>query len=99
MNKNILMITLCLLFSITVSAQSKISSNKKTIKPNIFTGIKPPDGYTYTFGSKEEKDASVPSKRNNVIAQIKANQSDSEKVKLLRMELWRLDNATIIEPK
>jgi hypothetical protein len=89
----------CLIFGIKITAQENQSAKSPQGNNDIYTGIKPPDGRAYVYGSKEEKEKSIAGKKSNVIEQIKKNQSDPEKVNLLRMELWRIENGTVAERK
>jgi hypothetical protein len=99
MKKNALIAVACFALCMKVAAQENSAAVKSSKEASIFTGLRPPDGQAYVFSSIQEKEMSVPGKRSNVIEQIKKNQSDPEKVKLLRMELWRIDNAVVAEPK
>jgi hypothetical protein len=101
MKKNVLIAIACFALCMKVAAQENSAAAKtlQETEDSMFTGIRPPGGRAYVFSSVQEKEMSVSGKRNNVIEQIKKNQSDPERIKLLRMELWRIDNAIVVEPK
>jgi len=99
MKKIALIAIACFMLAVKMTAQEKQVLNARQANENIYTGIKPPDGRAYIYGSKEEMEKSISGKKSNVLEQIKKNQSDPERVKLLRMELWRIENGTVAERK
>lgn len=76
------------------NAQDGKASKSKQVE-NIYTSIKPADGQGVVFNTQEELDQKRDFKKNNIIDQIKENSSDTSRVRFLRMELWRFENAVV----
>ena len=80
-------------FSFAQNKSEQINKNSKTV--NIYTSLKPLDGLGYVFSSEEDLKSRVPNKKSGIISQIVKNEKDSLKVKMLREELWRFENAVV----
>lgn len=61
--------------------------------------IKPADASPYVFTTQEELNAKKQDKLNATHDLIEQNKDNPAKVKELRMNLWRLENAVVAEPK
>jgi glucan phosphoethanolaminetransferase (alkaline phosphatase superfamily) len=98
MKKTILLLFACLTVSSAINAQD---SNPKTknASGSIYTALKPIDASPYVFGSQQELNDKQANKKGVVLSEIKANANNPEKVKTLREELWRIENATVITKK
>ena len=94
------MITLfaCIAFAHTSGAQDNEAGGKTITSDKVYTSLKPNDVQPYVFNSKEELSAKFQNKKDGIINLIK-NENDPVKIKLLREELWRLENAIIQEPR
>ncbi len=95
MKKKSLIVATLLTLSMFGVAQNKTVDNKKS-EANIYTSIKPADATPYTFGTQAEMDAKQQNKKGVILSEIKANANKPEKLKTLREELWRVENAVII---
>ena len=95
---SIFIIAFLALSSVSV-AQDRTSATKKATEENIYTSLKPADGQPAVFSSQQEKDAKVQGKKDAVVLMIRENANNPEKVKYLREELWRFENAIVAEPK
>ena len=71
----------------------------KSIQNETYTALKPVDSKPAVFNSQDELNSKMQSKKENMIALIKANESDPIKVKYYREELWRFENAIVQPPK
>jgi hypothetical protein len=94
MKKSLILVAGMLVLSLHGTAQDKKMAN---VNENIYTALKPADQKPYTFGSQAEMDAKRQSKKDAVIAEIKVNSNNPEKVKALREQLWRIENATVLK--
>ena len=96
MKTNFILFFVCILlcsFSFAQNKSEQINKNSKTV--NIYTSLKPLDGLGYVFSSEEDLISRVPNKKSGIISQIVKNEKDSLKVKMLREELWRFENAVV----
>jgi hypothetical protein len=91
--------TIVLMAAMLVSSLHGIAQDNKMagVNENIYTALKPANPHPYVFGSQAEMDAKRQSKKDAVIAEIKANSGNPEKVKALREQLWRIENATVLK--
>jgi hypothetical protein len=94
MKKSLILVAGMLVLSLHGAAQDKKMAN---VNENIYTALKPIHPHPYVFGSQEEMDAKRQSKKDAVIAEIKANSGNPEKVKALREQLWNIENATVLK--
>jgi len=95
MNKiNLLFFALIASFSVA-TAQNNSPGGKKTGNGDIYTSLKPADGQGAVFNTKEELDAKVQDKKDKMILMIRENANDTAKVRQLRYELWRFENAVV----
>jgi hypothetical protein len=62
---------------------------------NILTSIKPADEQPVVFANKMELDQKVDFKIENTKRAILENRNDAVKVRQLREELWRFENAIV----
>ena len=62
---------------------------------DVLTSIKPADGQPAVFANKEELDQKVDFKIENTKRAILENKNDAVKVRQLREELWRFENAIV----
>lgn len=60
--------------------------------------LKPEDATPAKFATKEEMDTSLPKKKANIIEMIESGKYEGERLRILREELWRFENA-IVAPK
>lgn len=93
LKKSLLSLLFMSAFSFANAQDGKASKSK--VVESIYTSIKPADGQGVVFNTQEELDQKRDFKKNNIIDQIKQNSSDTAKVRLLRMELWRFENAVV----
>jgi hypothetical protein len=85
---------------ILLKKNNKAAVNEKKVDNNdIYTGLKPADGLPAVFNSREQLETKVKDKKDNILALIKENAKDPVKVKAYREELWRLENAMVVDPK
>lgn len=63
------------------------------------TALKPADASPATFSTHAELDAKVPEKIEKLKKMIRENEGNEEKLQYLREELWRFENAIVVEPK
>ncbi len=96
MKKTALLFTF-LWFAALLSAQDNSSTSKKISPENIYTSIKPADGQPAVFNTHEELTAKIQDKKDKTILLIKENQTDPAMVKIYREQLWRFENAVVLE--
>jgi len=96
MKKTTLLLFACLTVSTVINAQD---SKTKSTSQSIYTALKPVDAKPYVFGSQQELNDKQANKKGVVLSEIKANENNPEKLKTLREELWRIENATVINKK
>jgi len=63
------------------------------------TSLKPLDESPAVFSSQAEMDEKKSEKIAKMKVMIRENEGDEEKIKQLREELWRFENAIVVEPK
>ena len=90
-----LAITVCLL-SISANAQDASKSNQNG--KDVYTSLKPADATPAVFPTEQEMKEKKAFKMENIKLQIKENLNDTFKVRLLRYELWRFENAVVKTP-
>jgi hypothetical protein len=83
--------------SFAIAQENSASPKKTAVNPDIYTSIRPADGNPAVFHNKQELESKVQFKKDNIIEMIKQNASDTAKVRFLRQELWRFENATVIK--
>jgi hypothetical protein len=87
--------------SVSYFSIAQINSATVSKKPaenpvtDIYTSIKPADGNPVIFSSQEELESKIQSKKDNILGMIRQNASDTAKVRYLRQELWRFENAIV----
>lgn len=87
---------------ISLTGFSQNAAKVKTVKSgteDIFTPLKPADASPAVFSSKQEMDTKLTDKKNSTLDLIRQNKDNPETVKQLREQLWRFENAIVIEPK
>jgi glucan phosphoethanolaminetransferase (alkaline phosphatase superfamily) len=99
MKKTTLLLFACLTVSAAINAQDSKNPKTKNASGSIYTALKPIDASPYVFGSQQELNDKQANKKGVVLSEIKANANNPEKVKTLREELWRIENATVITKK
>jgi hypothetical protein len=82
---------------IGLAQNSHTSSKVAKEEGSIYTSLKPADAQPAVFTTKEELDAKIQDKKNRTLEQIKTHANDPAKVKALREQLWRFENA-IVQP-
>ena len=90
------------LIFMSLSAFSQQNTAVKTdsqVQEEIFTPLKLLDPSPAVFTSKQELELKKPLKINGVKDEIRLNKNNPEMVKQLRQQLWRFENAIVIEPK
>jgi hypothetical protein len=87
-----------MIFSANVSAQENPVKPEITINENL-TPLRPSDGQPYVFATAEEMEEAKARKTQQLKETILANSDNPERVKKLRQELWRLENAVVAEKK
>lgn len=81
-----------------VSHMNVLGQNQNEPQSNIqelMTPLKPADGRTYVFYSQEQLKAAQEKKSESIKQDIRRNHDNSAKVKVLRENLWRLENAVV----
>lgn len=68
---------------------------KETTETTEVTSLKPANASPATFSTKEELDKTVPMKIAKIKEMIKAEKND-ERIKVLREDLWRFENAVVL---
>jgi len=79
----------------SIYAQQSVELHQKS----LLTAIKPVDGNPVVFSNQVELESNVGFKIENVKQLILENQNDAIKVRQLREELWRFENAIVQERK
>lgn len=82
-------------FSQNTAAAQSISTTPEV----LFTPLKPKDGSPVVFSSRQELEQKKPLKINGIKDEIRVNQNNPEIIKHLREQIWRFENAIVIEPK
>lgn len=78
-----------------VNAQSSSQELTPAQKREMTTPLKPADGQAYVFSSKEDLEAGKAKKADALREEILRNLENPEKVKALRENLWRIENAVV----
>ncbi len=78
------------------SAQNQMQ-NPASIQ-DMMSPLRPPDGRAYVFYSQEELKLAQEKKSITLKQEIRKFHENPERVKVLRENRWRLENATIEEP-
>lgn len=85
-----------LIFTIAMGiVASTTLAQTETNAKEVITSIKPADASPVVFATQKELDAQIDDKIEKIKVQIRANANDPKKVKYLRMELWRFENAIV----
>jgi hypothetical protein len=86
--------------SFSIAQINSAVSKKPAENPvtDIYTSVKPADGNPAVFSSKEELESKIQYKKDNILGMIRQNASDTAKVRYLRQELWRFENAIVKKP-
>ena len=63
------------------------------------TSVKPADENPVVFSSQSELDAKKADKIEKIKVLIRENEGNADKIMYLRKELWRFENAIVVEPK
>ncbi|MBK9283158.1 MAG: hypothetical protein IPM51_02430 [Sphingobacteriaceae bacterium] len=87
-----------LVLSMSAYSQSE-KKNQQKIQDDIFTGLKPENPTPVVFNSEEELNNKKAFKIENIKNQIRENINDTAKVRLLRYEIWRFENAIVQDNK
>jgi hypothetical protein len=69
----------------------------KTEQNPLLTSIKPADGKPATFSSQTDLENTVPAKIAAIKEEILKTPNDTVRVNHLRQQLWRFENAIVIE--
>ena len=80
--------------SLNIFAQTEKKIEEKNSN-DIFTALKPENPTPVVFNSQEELDNKKAFKIENIKNQIRENINDTAKVRLLRYEIWRFENAVV----
>lgn len=70
-----------------------------TVEENSTSSIKPADGIPVSFFSQEELEKNVPLKVEKLKAAISSGEVSGDKLKTMQEQLWRFENATVVERK
>lgn len=100
MKKLVILFTALMAFSLSGFSQNK----EKTIpsqetQKSIYTSLKPSDATPATFSTQEELNEKVPAKKSAIKDQITLNKDKPERIKQLREDLWRFENAIVVTSK
>lgn len=68
-----------------------------TAQNPLLTSLKPADGTPAIFPTQEELDSKVPAKIDGIKEEILNNSNDAVRVKYLREQLWRFENAVVVK--
>jgi hypothetical protein len=98
MKKPIILALVFMAFGFIGLAQNKTTSGKMAQEGSVYTSLKPADAQPAVFSSKEELDSKIQDKKNRTLEQIKLHADDPVKVKALREQLWRFENAIVQLP-
>ncbi len=100
MKKHLLIYTILFLSLVGSSAfaqetkpTSSISNQQNQNKE--ITSLKPIDGYTAVFTTQADLDQTVPLKIAKIKEMIASGQYGEDRIKVLREELWRFENAIV----
>ena len=85
-----------LLLSSNACAQEAKPSTSLSKQPNQeITSLKPIDGYAAVFTTQVDLDQTVPMKIAKIKEMIASGQYGEDRIKVLREELWRFENAIV----
>ncbi len=91
---------ICIFLSLAGFSQTPASGKTSTkTAEEIYTPLKPKDGSPAVFGSKSDLEAKKQSKIDATLELIKKNKDKPELVMQYREQLWRFENAIVVEPK
>lgn len=102
MKKHLLICTilfLSLVGSSSFAQETKAStslSNQQNQNKEI-TSLKPADGFGAQFTTQADLDQTVPLKIAKIKEMIASGQYGEDRIKVLREELWRFENAVVIK--
>lgn len=99
MKKTTLLLFACLTVSTVINAQDSKNPKTNNASGSIYTPLKPIDASPYVFGTQQELNDKQANKKGVVLSEIKANANNPEKLKTLREDLWRIENATVLNKK
>lgn len=100
MNYNKVLVVSILLMLTThfsVSAQETSEQPQQTSIQELMTPIKPADGRPYIFYSQADLDAAREKKIEGIKQDIRQNHTNTARVKAMRENLWRIENAIVQE--
>lgn len=97
MKKNLTSLIFAALTSISL-AQNKSEKSSKT-NENIYTSLRPSDLQPAVFSSQNELNEKIEDKKNKTLLLIKENKDDTLKLRIYREQLWRFENAIVLEPR
>lgn len=81
-------------------SQSDVSAKPANVKveETKSESVKPADGIPAKFSSKEELESAVPLKTAKIKEMIQSGQYSGDRLRVLREELWRFENAIVVKP-
>jgi hypothetical protein len=83
-------------------AQTESKTPVSTIETNnddLFKSKKPADAQPATFSSQEDLDLKVSNKIKFIKEELIKNKNNPEQIKFLQEELWRFENAIVVNNK
>ena len=86
-------------FSTFAQSEAKSDTNNKAEYSEILTSIKPVDESPAVFPTQEELDEKIADKIDKIKQLIIENRENPIAVEQLRKDLWRFENAVVIELK
>lgn len=92
-----ILLTVALLSGGALINQSYAQETETTIQNPLLTSLKPADGKPATFSSQTELENTVPAKIAAINEEILKTPNDTVRVNYLRQQLWRFENAVVIE--
>lgn len=97
--KNVLLTGAFLMFAAGtfVNAQENPQPRQEMSIQEKMTPLKPADGRPFIFYSQTDMDAARVKKTDAIKIEIRQNHQNPERVKALREDLWRLENAILQE--
>ena len=91
---------ICIFLSLGAFSQTPATGKTSTkTTEEIYTPLKPKDGSPAVFSSKSDLEAKKQSKIDATLELIKKNKDKPELVLQYREQLWRFENAIVVEPK
>ena len=93
----ILSMSLFILMFANIKMYAQTPSNPSRNIQELMTPLKPADGQPYVFYSLEELKAAQDKKAESIKRAIRESFDNEPKVKALRENLWRLENAMVQE--